>query len=105
MAPAWTARGLRPSVAPVAKDKKPQRVPVRVKLKSAIDGKKKVTVEVKPTHLTEDVGSFTFGLCTSCDWRGPGRRSRQKARDDVAGHIKHCKGKGEAVVTEGKVLS
>ena len=29
-------------------------------------------------HLTEDVGSFTFGLCTVCDWRGPGRRSREE---------------------------
>ena len=32
---------------------------------------------------TEDVGSFTFGYCTSCDWRGRARRSRQKAREDA----------------------
>ncbi|REF32238.1 hypothetical protein [Calidifontibacter indicus] len=87
----------------MAKGKK--RVPVRLKLKPPIGGTKKLTVEVKPEHLTEDVGSFTFGLCTVCDWRGPGRRSREKARDDVKAHRAKHPEHGKPVVAAGEVKS
>lgn len=46
----------------------------------------------------EDVGSFTFGYCTSCDWRGRARRSRDKARDDAREHAGDCRGKGKVHV-------
>ncbi|WP_190344507.1 hypothetical protein [Streptomyces venezuelae] len=38
-------------------------------------------------HPTETVeqGSFTLARC-GCGWRGPARRSRDKAREDAAGH-------------------
>ncbi|WP_460467186.1 hypothetical protein [Calidifontibacter terrae] len=81
-------------------DKKPKRVPTKLRVRGLKDTKN-LTVEVKPEHLIEDVGSFTFGYCRSCDWRGPGRRSRAKARDDVSHHVDHCPGKGKAVVAEG----
>lgn len=35
---------------------------------------------------TEERGSFTHGVCRVCGWTGPGRRSRERARDDVAAH-------------------
>lgn len=76
---------------------------VKLRLKPPIGGHKKLTVEVKEKHLTEDVGSFTFGLCKSCDWRGPGRRSREKARDDVSHHHDKCAGKGKTVMAEGQL--
>lgn len=82
---------------------KNKRVPIKLRLKPPVAGQKKITVEVKESHLTEDIGSFTFGLCKSCDWRGPGRRSREKARDDVQDHHDRCPGKGNAVVAEGQV--
>lgn len=47
---------------------------------------------------TRDVGNFTFGYCTSCDWRGRARRSREKARDDAREHHKECDGKGKVHV-------
>ncbi|MBC9955759.1 hypothetical protein [Yimella sp. cx-51] len=80
-----------------------KRVPIRLRLTPPIGDTKKATVEVKQSHLTEDVGSFTFGLCQSCDWRGPGRRSREKARDDVKDHQQLCPDKGRTVVAEGRV--
>lgn len=43
----------------------------------------------------QDVGSFAFGYCTSCDWRGRARRSRDKARSDAREHRSDCSGKGK----------
>ena len=97
----WRGQPSRSYRCAVAKDKK--RVPVRLRLKPPIDGTKKVTVEVKPSHLTEDIGSFTFGLCRSCDWRGPGRRSREKARDDVKAHHLKFPDHLDPIVAEGKL--
>jgi hypothetical protein len=38
-----------------------------------------------------DKGSFTHAAC-ECGWRGPGRRSRKKARADAAAHLEErCK--------------
>lgn len=82
--------------------KKSKRVPTELRVHD-VKGAKNLVVDIKPQHLVEDVGSFTFGYCRSCDWRGPGRRSRQKARDDVAAHVENCPGKGKAVVAEGDV--
>ena len=33
-----------------------------------------------------DDGSFSFGVCHVCEWRGKGRRAREKARRDAAEH-------------------
>lgn len=97
-------RGSDAYLCRVAKSEK--RIPVRLRLIPPIKGEKKnITVEIKQRHLTEDIGSFTFGLCTSCDWRGPGRRSREKARDDVKAHHEDCPGKGKTVLAEGEVRS
>ena len=38
-----------------------------------------------PLHLVEK-GNFTHARC-DCGWRGPGRRSRKKAREDAAAHL------------------
>lgn len=40
-------------------------------------------------------GSFTFGYCKSCNWVGPARRARGKARRDVEGHLPECTGNGK----------
>ncbi|MEV7614497.1 hypothetical protein [Streptomyces sp. NPDC089799] len=41
----------------------------------------------RPTHLTDtqERGAFALAEC-SCGWRGPARRSRDKARTDAAEH-------------------
>ncbi len=41
---------------------------------------------------TKDEGSFTYGACKNCEWRGRARRSRGKARSDAEDHEKSCKG-------------
>lgn len=40
-------------------------------------------------------GSFTFGFCKSCNWVGPARRARGKARRDAEGHLPDCSGRGK----------
>jgi len=35
---------------------------------------------------TQDRGSFTHGVCRSCTWLGPGRRSRALASTDAKLH-------------------
>ena len=47
-------------------------------------------------------GSFIFGYCKSCDWVGPARRARGKARRDAMAHAADCprKGKVRLGVTE-----
>jgi hypothetical protein len=39
-------------------------------------------------------GAFAFGYCKSCDWTGPARRARDKARKDALVHQDDCTGKG-----------
>jgi hypothetical protein len=39
---------------------------------------------------TKDDGSFVFGYCKSCDWTGPARRARDKARKDALAHEPEC---------------
>jgi hypothetical protein len=38
-----------------------------------------------PLHIAEQ-GNFSHAIC-DCGWRGPGRRSRKKAREDGAHHL------------------
>jgi hypothetical protein len=42
-----------------------------------------------PLHRAEVVesGSFARAVCTTCDWRGPGRRARAFAVTDVEEHL------------------
>ncbi|SDP44375.1 hypothetical protein SAMN04489867_2477 [Pedococcus dokdonensis] len=42
--------------------------------------------------VTREEGSFTFGYCKSCNWVGPARRARGKARRDVEAHLPECPG-------------
>jgi hypothetical protein len=48
-------------------------------------------VEEEPHHpMTHDDGAFAFGYCKSCDWTGPARRARDKARKDAVAHMNQC---------------
>jgi hypothetical protein len=48
-------------------------------------------VEEDPKHpVTQDDGAFAFGYCKSCDWTGPARRARDKARRDARAHMDDC---------------
>lgn len=82
---------------------KKKRIPLKLRVRG-VKGTKTLEVEVKKDHI-EDVGSFSFGYCTTCEWRGPGRRSRAKARDDVEAHKADCPIKSEpkVQVAEGEV--
>jgi hypothetical protein len=44
---------------------------------------------------THEDGAFSFGYCKSCDWTGPARRARDKARKDAVAHQSGCEGKGK----------
>ena len=44
---------------------------------------------------TREEGSFTFGYCKSCNWVGPARRARGKARGDAEAHLPACPGSGK----------
>jgi hypothetical protein len=47
---------------------------------------------------SEDRGSFTHGVCRSCTWVGPGRRSRAGAASDAELHaLAGCDIPGRAV--------
>ena len=48
-----------------------------------------------PDSSTKDDGSFAYGICMSCEWRGRARRSRPKARADAKDHENSCKGTHE----------
>jgi hypothetical protein len=53
------------------------------------------TLEAVDQHGTHDAGAFAFGYCKSCDWTGPARRARDKARKDAAAHEDDCTSKGK----------
>lgn len=40
-----------------------------------------------PDLVLEERGAFAFGSCDKCGWRGPARRSRDRARKDLAHHL------------------
>lgn len=91
--PAGPAR--RPASRPVqnvgvAKDKGKKDTGKKDKSK-----KKSASAESAPPEAeesTRDEGSFTYGSCKSCEWRGRARRSRDKARSDAKDHKKSCAG-------------
>ncbi|MEO7060360.1 MAG: hypothetical protein ABI083_11610 [Lapillicoccus sp.] len=35
----------------------------------------------------EERGAFAHGRCRGCDWVGPGRRARERARADAERHL------------------
>ena len=45
--------------------------------------------------VTREEGSFTFGYCKSCNWVGPARRARGKARRDAEAHLPDCARSGK----------
>ena len=53
------------------------------------------TLEPVDRHGTHDAGAFAFGYCKSCDWTGPARRARDKARKDAVAHQDDCSSKGK----------
>jgi hypothetical protein len=53
------------------------------------------TLEPVDQHGTHDDGAFAFGYCKSCDWTGPARRARDKARKDAVSHQDECPSKGK----------
>ncbi|MFC3805904.1 hypothetical protein [Terrabacter sp. MAHUQ-38] len=57
--------------------------------------KHQATLEPVDQHGTQDDGAFAFGYCKSCDWTGPARRARDKARKDAVAHQDDCPSKGK----------
>jgi len=55
-------------------------------------------VDQHGTHGTHDDGAFAFGYCKSCDWTGPARRARDKARKDAIAHEDECPSKGKVSI-------
>lgn len=72
----------------VARDKKDKDKKDKDKKKS----KAAEPAPPEPEESTRDEGSFTYGSCKSCAWRGRARRSRDKARSDAKDHTKSCDG-------------
>ena len=54
------------------------------------------TLEPVDRHGTHDTGAFAFGYCKSCDWTGPARRARDKARTDAVAHQEECTARGRS---------
>ena len=52
------------------------------------------TLEPIDLHGTQDTGAFALGYCKSCDWTGPARRAREKARKDAIAHQDDCPSNG-----------
>ena len=60
------------------------------------DGNKHhATLERVDADTTQEDGSFVLGYCKSCDWTGPARRARDKARKDALAHADGCPSKGQ----------
>ena len=57
--------------------------------------KHRATLERVDRHGTHEDGAFSFGYCKSCDWTGPARRARDKARKDAITHQDDCPSKGK----------
>ena len=45
-----------------------------------------VEVPVRGPDGVDEQGAFAFAICPVCGWRGPGRRSRDRARKDLGHH-------------------
>jgi len=57
--------------------------------------KHRATLHPVDQHGTHEDGAFAFGYCKSCDWTGPARRARNKARKDADAHQDECPSKGK----------
>ncbi|GAB2761510.1 hypothetical protein UB45_03030 [Terrabacter sp. 28] len=66
-------------------------------VRDAEGDKHRATLEklAKSDDGTQEDGAFSFGYCKSCDWTGPARRAREKARKDAEAHQTECDGKGK----------
>jgi hypothetical protein len=51
--------------------------------------------------VVQDRGSFSHALCRACGWSGPGRRSRFRARQDLAEHLDDGCPPDEVPTTDG----
>ena len=63
-------------------------------VKDSDGGKHRAVLEPVDRSGTHDDGAFAFGYCKSCDWTGPARRARGKARKDALAHQDDCPRKG-----------
>jgi hypothetical protein len=53
--------------------------------------------------IVQDRGSFSHAVCRACGWSGPGRRSRFRARQDLAEHLEEgCPPEEEAPTADGR---
>lgn len=64
-------------------------------VKDAEGKKHHATLERVDADTTQEDGSFVLGYCKSCDWTGPARRAREKARRDALTHAEECPSKGK----------
>lgn len=64
-------------------------------VKDSEGGKHRAILEPLDQQSTRDDGAFAFGYCKSCDWTGPARRARDKARKDALAHQDDCPSKGK----------
>ncbi len=52
------------------------------------NGQREVVEVPKPrSQGVDEHGAFAFASCPECGWRGPGRRSRERARKDLKHHL------------------
>lgn len=64
-------------------------------VKDADGHKHHAALEPVDADNTHEDGSFVLGYCKSCDWTGPARRARDKARKDALAHVDECPSKGK----------
>ena len=59
-------------------------------------------LEPVDADTTREDGSFVLGYCKSCDWTGPARRARGKAREDALAHVPECASKAKVRLGVGE---
>ncbi|GAA2747751.1 hypothetical protein GCM10009868_38440 [Terrabacter aerolatus] len=64
-------------------------------LKDAEGHKHRAVLEPVDADNVHEEGAFILGYCKSCDWTGPARRARDKARKDALAHVDECPSKGK----------
>lgn len=79
-----------PMIGAMPRDGKKSRRKDRKRVKQAKhaeSGKAGAREPVAAAHvIVAEEGSFAYAECSRCGYRGPGRRSRKRAREDVAAH-------------------
>ena len=56
-------------------------------------GQRELVEASKPkAQGVDEHGAFAFASCPVCGWRGPGRRSRDRARKDLKHHLAEVDG-------------